>query len=181
MATRIERDHWKALIQETRRRLSEPLAHPTFVLSLIGMTVFIGGLGVWWEVVCRVFGFHRLGSADMTDSWNIVNALATYLITLVAVSLMDLTIRREEEGVKAFRLVTILLATIAILLGFLALIAKSMCVATICASLGLLAGLFVWWVANADNTLLRDDPPPTATTGGDPDAAPAGTLEGIKA
>lgn len=180
MGTQQEKAHWRAFGREAMRRLAEPLGHPTFIFSFIGLTLIFGGLGVWWEVLCRCCGFHRLGGTPPADSWGIVNAMTTYLVTLAAASLLDLVIRREEEGFRAFRVIIMLLGFLAMLAGVLGLIAEHMSMAAPCSVIGLVLSLLVWWIVNADNTLFLDDPPATAPTGGNLDGKVEGTLEGIK-
>ena len=160
-----------------RDRVKAPQGNPLFVIYFVSIVVLVAGLGIIITIVRHLTTTFADDTA-MIASWkNIFEAAATYSIAISATALADVILSRASAETRAFKAIAIAL-TVLVGLSFAASFGLPFYGALTGAIVGVLLSLFQWWVINAHNANLDDDP--TDPTGGDPMRPLAGTLEGYK-
>ena len=146
----------KWLIEEFKK----PAGHTGFWCYLVVVGILVGGIGVWISIY-----------RDRT--WlSVVGSLLTYFPAIAAASCFELVHADKHPEPKFARNVAIFSAAT---LGLAAVLISTNPPGFLTCLFGSLASLFalaLWWLANANNPTLRDDP--IASVGGDASAAPAG-------
>jgi hypothetical protein len=173
-------DGYGRLVQELRRRWKEPQAHPTFAFFFIASFLIFAATGVWLEFARLLFG---------TDGWRgpstgLRVAIATYFPAVLGSSVLQLSI---SESLRSLRALGQLIAPIFFALAATLVFASGLpdWAAILLGLLASAAALACWWIVNADERSLRDEPlpPPEVTTGGVDPTAPllgGGALEDFK-
>ncbi|SEO89675.1 hypothetical protein SAMN02800692_2603 [Luteibacter sp. UNC138MFCol5.1] len=162
--------HWKRLRRTFRDRTLLPLKSPSFLL-FAAIVVITAGLGIWVEL------YRAMDATEWkTESLRLaVNVFYPSLGCAAAAQLIfNETVPKFLRGFGL--LMTIIFAACCVAFGNAT--STSAIVAQIVLSN---AALWVWWIANAENTEIFDEPIPPAT--GPADAAAAelpGTLSGLK-
>jgi hypothetical protein len=162
--------HWRILIDFIWTRVKSPFAHPTFFFYFIGAVVGAGSLGLWVTLV----------SQKLRGTWDIsqtINALYTYFPAVAFVSALELNlIHSLPRSVRVLSFVACgFVAALAVLCGFLSPSISALWLGIV----GAVAGVGIWWLANADNDNLKDTQPQNPL-GGDPHAKPAGSNSEFK-
>ncbi|KZX87802.1 hypothetical protein A3726_09260 [Erythrobacter sp. HI0037] len=159
------------LWDDIKRRTTKPKEHATFVFYFLGAILFIGGLGIWVELI------NAAGSWTETDLVALRTALTTFFIALIASSGFQLVLGEWKQLRAAAYMVSLLMAGLGIWL--IADRELDLKVAIPLSVIGYLISLWIWWISNADNTDLHDEPPPEASVGGELDRDLKGDLEGF--
>ena len=160
--------HWKFLASEVRRKTAAPLQHPTFVIYFFVAVLGIGALGVWAELLGSVSGPGR-GVKGMQEVFN------TYIPAFVAPTCMQLILAERQKTLRAF---SILLTTVCAIALWICLQIATW-PGLIFGALSVAGALWLWWLANADQSDFTDGrPDPDAPTGGkvSPNVPLAGSL-----
>lgn len=166
---------WRDLRTEVKARIFEPFDDPVFVIYFFLIIVLVGGLGVLLSVI-------RF-AADQS-SQNVIaipRTLSTYSLATVAGAFVQLnflsfpsgTLDSPLEGARAstMRALWMLALAIVVVVAILALTGLwtvKPAWAYGCSLAGVGCALFLWWIANYDNSNLRL-PSPSDVAGGDPD------------
>lgn len=158
--------HWTELWNFLKKRLKSPIAHPSYIFYFILVVVGVGGIGVWKAAVIDQ------SVVDTTSN------LMTFFPALAGASAFELALNKGI--IKAARMLTILVGGILVV----AIIVMwnypdnllSLFVGLICATVS----LTLWWIANADNGKLLEEPPGKEAFGGEVEAATQGQLGEIK-
>lgn len=155
--------HWGNLLREVWKRCYLPLGHPTFIVYFLIIIVVFGGLGV-------LIKLYRILSIEPTDQDKLALAqdLSTYLLAVIAASFVDLDFS-ESSNLRSLRMLALALLLIGGMCGVISQVATTPRIALFSATLGTMLGLFLWWIANYDNTkLIEKDPDPKNPVGGSP-------------
>lgn len=154
--------NYRLLADELTRRAVQPTRHPSFVLYFIAANLGFGAVGIWVELHSYV----TAGPEAERSLAAIRTALLTYVPAVAGTAAMQLVWETSAKHTRA------LAVTIALILAGAAigLFPKDVPDSTTI-SLGLLAAigsLTLWWLANADQATLLDDPiDPQDAVGGD--------------
>jgi uncharacterized protein YacL len=155
---------WAELVRRTEKP-SREFVYWGFFLVFVAV---LGGLAIWVEVVQ-----YLRTSVDVRDPSNIYTALVTFFPAVIAASCAQMMMEAQNRRLHMFSLATLVFSTI----GGILLIVAPRPAATplwfVAVALSL-AALWVWWIANADNRSLHDEP--DAAVGGDPNAPLAGDV-----
>jgi len=171
-----QESRWSQLRAELGRRLVEPLKSPVFVIYFVVVIVIIGGAGIW-EILVRS-ATHKGEDLQFSISQATLSAIHTYLVAIAAAAAADAILRLGEANRALRFLGYVAVMAIVLIAVFNSVFVESMFLATL---LGV-GALVLWWVVNADNATLRDEnPPPSASTGGDPRQPLQGDLAGLNA
>lgn len=153
-------DGYGRLFDEVKRRWREPQAHPTFGLFFVGSFLIFGAVGVWLELAKLVFGIgpeHGSASALRT-------AVATYFPAVLGSSVLQLAI---SDSLRSLRALSQTVAPLFAVLAFILVFAGNLedWAAIVLGVLASAASLACWWIVNADELSLRDEPVPEVATG----------------
>jgi hypothetical protein len=160
-------DGWPRLAEELVDRLTTPAKHPTYFFFFLGSVCLYAGAGVWLEVIKLIFGLNHPAEAELA----IRGAIATYFPAILGTAAMQLAI---SENLRSLRALGYVLSTIFVFLA-LSIVFDGNMSSAIAILLGALCSLFAllcWWIVNARDRSLKDDPPPEVATGGDNPEAP---------
>lgn len=153
------------ILGELRRRTLKPVGQlvywTVFGVSVVGL----GGLGLWLE----------LSKPLSSEGGGAFTALVTFFPALIGSCCLQMVFESKQRRLLAFAVLCAAGALIAANALFDA--APPTYWTWFFAILACLFALWIWWVANADNPNLQDDPPSDASLGGDPNAALDGTLD----
>jgi len=153
-------DGYARLFDEVKRRWHEPRSHPTFALFFIGSFLIFAAIGVWLELAKLVFGIgNEHGSAAALRT-----AIATYFPAVLGSSVLQLAI---SDSLRSLRALGQIIAPIFFALACVLVFAGNL-LDWAAIALGLIASaaaLACWWIANADELSLRDEPLPEVATG----------------
>ncbi|WP_287285871.1 hypothetical protein [Mesorhizobium sp.] len=164
---------FRYLGRELCRRFTTPMPHFTFWVYLILGVFVCGGFGIWFELVPYLYATNP-GKLD-----GVFTALLTFFPTLVGSATLHLIFAENEKPLKAFSLLYCAgFVLLACWLGF----AKptDMRLAIGGATVGAVASVLIWWLANGLDPAFQDQLTPNAPVGGDTDVAPPGDLSGFK-
>lgn len=161
---RMNYDGYARLVTEVKRRWNGPKAHPTFMLYFIGSFLIFGAIGVWLEIAKLAFG---PSPGDGTAALR--TAIATYFPAVLGSSVLQLSI---SESLRSLRALAHIVAPFFFALAAVLVYASRLenwqaIIIGVLASAGALA---CWWIVNADEHSLRDDPEPEPEAVGKPDA-----------
>jgi hypothetical protein len=164
--------HWKDFFSDGMKGMKQPLAHPSFVLYFLVITLGVGGIGVWLEV------YKAYLNPTFEALILVPRSLSTYLLAVLATASADLILSTEQtkRSMRMLALSSLLAGTALALIG---LNISFLRWAYGCAILGTILALLLWLLANSDNSkLFEPSPPVDAATGGDPENI-QGNLNGI--
>ena len=171
--------YWQELYGVLKGRFLRPWKHPTFVMYFFLIIVFVGGFGLLVPIVsCYAVG--SLKEAELHKT--MVIAAYTYFIAIAATAAVDLILsyRHRKYLLMFFAFVSVVVFFCAVLAAIHSARGNLLC-ATVPAVIGYVLSLFLWWVGNADNANLLDEPlQPTAPTGGDAKRSLSGTVNGYE-
>lgn len=144
-----------ALRVELARRTKRPSGQFVFWVYF-AVVVVLGGLGFWLELTQR-----------QRDWNNAYTSLVTFFPALIGSSCVQMVFETGNRRMQAFAVLSLFFALIAGTGLISAERPASLCV-WVTAIVMCVFSLWVWWIANADNTALHDGPTPDAPVGGDP-------------
>ena len=173
MSDASEESHWGEFFATLKERLLKPFKHPTFVMYFVGIIVVVGGFGLFDSIYrWRITG--QLSQEEFCHA--LERAAYTYFVAIAATAAVDLIlVDRQRKSLLMFFLLCFVMVIMCALLA-----ASS--VSAVPSIVGYLLALFLWWVANADNSALLDTPTkPDEAAGGDVQAEPSGNMSGYKA
>lgn len=159
-----QQSHWKSLRQEIKKRCYLPLSQPAFILYFFFVIVIVGGLGVFIKL-------YRVLSMEVTpqDTLGLAQDLSTYLLAMIAASFVDLDFS-ESSNLTSLRMFGFALLLIGAMFGIISQITTNSNLALGSACAGTALALFLWWIANYDNSkLMEKTPDPNNPMGGNPD------------
>jgi hypothetical protein len=170
-------NHWQEFWETLKERARTPCKHPTFVMYFVGIIIILGGLGLLEAVVSFVI----FGKGQEIEWVRLISACYTYFLAIAATAAVDLILSLNQ---RKFLLMFFLLCCLAVVLCaiFAAIFGAFLGNAKAAAFpsvLGYVLALFLWWVGNATNPNLLEPVSPSAPTGGDAQANPAGNLSGF--
>lgn len=155
-----EYDGYSRLFEEVKRRWREPRSHPTFALFFIGSFLIFAAIGVWLELSKLVFGIgSEVGSAAALRT-----AIATYFPAVLGSSVLQLAI---SDSLRSLRALGQIVAPIFFALAYVLVFAENLLdwAAIILGIIASAAALVCWWIVNADDPALLDEPLPEVATG----------------
>jgi hypothetical protein len=161
---------WEVLRRELRGRTARPVSSVPFISYFIVSVVILGGLGIWVELVrFSVFSDRQCLSGLMT-------ALLTFFPAVMGSSTSHLILSSSDNKIlRSFGLL-LFVASFAVAI-FIAVISPPYPVTSLVIGVVLsLLGLWGWWIANANDPALQNDPPVDAPTGGSPERALTGQI-----
>lgn len=136
--------------------------------------VLLGGMGIWVPI------YQNYGrSLSAAEALAVPYGIATYLMAVIATAFADILITDAER--LSLRMFAFGISAAALIAGTLALFCTDVSKAYALSLMGGVLSLMLWCIVNAENLRLREPPPPTASTGGDPKQKLTGTLDGIEA
>lgn len=162
---------WREVIRRTKKPKSQVVYWNHFMISVC---VFGGG-GILLELGRFIF------AKEATSAAGILTAMATFFPATIGSSAMQIMFDQEND--RRLRSISNSMMVLTFLVsGFLILTADpTSCIYWITASIFCLFSLWVWWIANADNLGLYDNPPIDAATGGsDPTVPLKGDTSGFQ-
>ena len=165
---------FRAVGAELARRTHRPSREFVYWVHFALCVVILGGLGFWIELIQQN---HLL---PVQRSWNnAYTALVTFFPAVIGSSCVQMMFESGDRRMHAFSLVTCFGAFI--IGAALISAARPVDVFTWFAAIVMsLVSLWVWWIANADNTKLHDEPSDDAPLGGDPTAPLSGDFGGVR-
>lgn len=132
---------WSELKEFLIFRTKKPISHPEFIVYFLLVILIIGGLGVWSDL---------FRANDLNKS--ISNNLNAYALTIIAASTIELIFSKETILKNTLTLISVGIIVIYIFLFF---ILNNNNVPTLIFSvLSTLIALYIWWIANAENSNL---------------------------
>lgn len=159
---------------ELARRTKRPAREFTYWTYFIVCVLGLGGLGCWVELV------QVNGEAPAARDWNnTYTALVTFFPALIASSCVQMVFEVKSKPWHAFS-IGLLMLSLVVGLALISHARPASASAWFWAIVACLASLWIWWIANADNPSLHDGASPDDAVGGNPDAALAGDLSGMK-
>lgn len=169
--------YWRDLRETLKARFIKPWGHPTFVMYFVIIIVVIGSFGII-EPVLLHYAFKSMNGGDAARM--LISASYTYFVAIAATAAVGsvLSLRHQKSLLMFF----ICSSFAVVALAFWAACARDKTLwALLPSAAGYLLALFLWWVGNADNVDLLDDPiKPTSPTGGDVQVPVAGNLAGFQ-
>jgi hypothetical protein len=171
----ITKGLYREIADEFKERTTKPAKHPSFVLFFVFAVLGLGALGIWLELYSYIYPELGVYQSRKTDALR--TAILTFFPAVAGTAAMQLV---WAGSTKHFRS-----AAFAILGAFLvvALITSpsriSNTSALVVGVIASLVSLWVWWIANAKQADLLDNP--SAPTGGDDvNRKLPGSLEGYQ-
>jgi hypothetical protein len=167
---------WPALGREAVGRIKNIIRPPLF-LYFVSIVVGIGGCSVWMELFSSVLRTGRW----FVDPAAVTQNVGTYALGIVAAAAIESTGLGLTLPSRSLRM---LLLTMSLLAGALALVSISVAQAGAAPWLAVGGALFawlVWLVANGQDQRFVDEPlEPSNATGGRPSKNLPGTIEDLK-
>jgi len=169
-------NYWQEFREILRERLRKPCKHPTFVMYFLGIIMIMGGFGLIEPIIRFLSG--SLKPEDFPRT--LLSASYTYFVAIAATAAVDLILSYQK---RRFLLMFFLLCLMVVYVcaWFAASYGAAPQVplkAIFPAILGYMMALFLWWIGNAENANLLDEPvKPTAPIGAD--GQPGGDLTGF--
>lgn len=166
---------FKLVWSELKRRTKKPRWEVVYWCYFVGAVCVLGGMGI----VSELFKYFYTGSSSTSSG--IYASLATFFPALIGASVMQMmfeqVVNRRLLAIS-FLLLMITFGSAIYLNGFAEYSSKLswFFVVVFC-----LLSLWVWWISNADNAGLYDEPSIDAPTGGaDPGADLQGDTSGFR-
>lgn len=160
----VKTSHWVNFLRELKKRTLQPLGQPTFIFYFVFVIVIVGGLGVFIKLP-KAWGAQATPEGVLT----VAQDLSTYLLATIAAAFVDLNFSEssKQSSLKMFALSIFILGGIcAVYSNF----SSNPTMASYSALFGTALALFLWWIANFDNSkLLEQAPAATVATGGNTD------------
>jgi len=166
--------NWKVLKEELKRRIKEPVRSPTFIMFFIFIIIFVGGLGIWIPIIKQIL------NNTFPIKYELSYSMSTYSMAILASAFSTLLL--SEHLIKALRMFGISVFIVGFLIGVASQVILNSWLAIILGLIGTIFAVFLWWIANFENYILRETlPNPNVATGGSPDETPLeGDLKDIK-
>lgn len=164
----------RALRQDLWRRTTKPTEHVTFWAYFVGSVIFLGGLGIWVELV------NLAREPSPANLFPLRTAVATFFSALYGSACFQVVLGRYLKALRAIAYVGTL---VYLVIGFWLLFDRSLS-PTLSLSVGgiaTLVSLWFWWITNADNPDFFDEPLNQAAIGGNPDRPLEGDLGDFEA
>ncbi len=155
---KIKHRSWGSVLQELKGRILLPAASPLFVFYFVFAVIFVGGVGIWLEVV-KLLGPGR----NDPSMEGLIAALVTSFFSLAGTCLFQAIIEFAEDYVFNVLLVGSLLVFSAAMYGFGKLAGANLFLT--CLAVAYTWSMLMWWMANAKNKTLS--PALDAAIGGD--------------
>jgi O-antigen/teichoic acid export membrane protein len=164
------------IYRELARRTKRPSGQFVYWAHFVMCVVLLGGLALWIELIQQ----NHLPQSQR-DWNNTYTSLVTIFPALIGSSSVQMVFEAGNRRVHAFSLI---MCFVALITGA-ALISAPRPADTatwVWAIAMTVFSLWIWWIANADNTRLHDEPPGDAPLGGDPEAplGGAGDFGGVR-
>ena len=153
---------------ELWRRTCRPVGQFVY-WTFFGLSVVaLGGLGLWLELLEYSSG----------EAGGVFTALITFFPALIGSCCLQMAFESNHRRLLAFALIC---ATIALMSAATLFSTHPRTTWTwAMAIFACLLSLWIWWIANADNLALHDEPTIDAPVGGDPDALLVGDTANFK-
>jgi len=172
----VRENGFKIAWAELKRRTRKPRGEVVYWCYFVFAVCVLGGVGVLLE-------FARFVSAKETVSPDgLFTAFVTFFPALIGSSAMQIMFDKVNDRRMMAISVSSLILTLGVSAALILLGSSASKFSWGLASLFCVFALWVWWIANADNPGLYDNPPPPidAPTGGpDPNMALQGNTEGF--
>jgi hypothetical protein len=163
MAEKATQQGFGALMRELRDRTLKPRNDPVFWFYMLSFVVGLGALGFWIEGAKLL-----LPGLTPKNAENLYTALITFFPPIIGTACAQILFETKYKGLQSFALFCLVLLSF-LAAGLLAYGHNSVW-AWVGAAGSTIFSLWFWWIANAHNEALREDPVPTdAAVGGDPD------------
>lgn len=149
-----------------------PCGHVTFWFYFVIAIIFLGGLGIWVEVL------KALPKSTITDG--LITSIFTYFPAVAAAAAIQIDLEQGKKNyVRSFALASLFIIFVPAIFQATGLIANRSW-SLVIGALFTLAALSLWWLANGKNLSLHDDFDPRDSLGADPGAAASGGTSSIK-
>ena len=164
---------WRYLLGELGKRTTDPLRSVPFVIYTFIGTLFLGGLGIWTEVV------KILLSKPPVELASLLTAISTFFPALVGSAALQLVFAAANKSDKVliafawFAFCIFLAAAVLLSLFSSKFPVPSIIIGTILS----IGAVWFWWITNGVDPLYKTISP-DAPTGGPTDRNLSGTLDG---
>lgn len=158
--------NWNELKLFLRKRSLSPLKYPSFVLYFIFVIILMGSIGVLNVILSWISN----GDLEITD---FISNASNVFLALVAASAVELILIKDddlESDTQCRKIDIRILGIIFLIIAFfLWILAKhfSNYIGLIISIIGLFFGFYVWWISNAQNSILIDETDPKHALAGD--------------
>jgi hypothetical protein len=158
---------WRSLGKQIRRRLIDPCANPNFIFYFFLFVVVLSGVGLWITVIRY---FTSAPNAANDAARNVFENAATYSLAISMTALADIILAKGVlNSFKMCNFGFMVIVSICFAISFAMPPAGFYTPAWAATSLGIVICWVQWWMINAGNPTLEDDPyDPSDVTGGDP-------------
>lgn len=159
---------------ELARRTTRPASEFVYWFYFFTCVLFLGGLGIWLEFI------QQFNSPESKRVWgNVYTSIVTSFPALIGVSCIQMMFESSNRRMQAFSL-AVWLITFIVGISLILAVRPTGFWPWFSAICMWFISLWIWWIANADNTRLHDTPPSDAPLGGDPTAPLSGGFGSVK-
>ena len=134
---------------EVWRRFKEPWRYLAFNLYFILFVIVISAVDVHWAFVEQQY------FKGWSEPSEVAKNMAAYGLTMIMASLLEFALKPEIKNRTSSMIVSFFIAILALALFVLSYLINTS-YSLLPASINVVLGLFVWIVANSDNTNYRD-------------------------
>lgn len=145
----IKISKWEKLKEFLDNRITTPLEHPEFIIYFLFVIIGFGGFGLWISLYIEF-------NTEVFNHKNIILSIGSYFVALMATGSIELIFIKEESIKRILFLSTMFLIALSSII-FLICMNSSTGWGYFLSLLFLVFSLFIWWIANAENTNLTEN------------------------
>lgn len=137
---------WLELKLFFKNRIITPLDHPEFIIYFFFIIMGFGGIGIW-------FCIYDESSKNVFSHLNVISNILSFSVAIVATGSIELMFVENKILKNPLLLISVIIISLSTLF-YLVLINKDNPLNYFFAIPLALFSLFVWWIANAENSNL---------------------------
>lgn len=145
----IKISKWRKLKEFLENRSLTPFDHPEFIIYFLFVIIGFGGFGLW-------ISLYQEFNNDFFNHRNIILSIGSYFVALMATGSIELIFIKEKSIKRILFLSTMSLIALSAVI-FLICMGSSTGWGYFLSLLFLAFSLYIWWIANAENTNLTEN------------------------
>jgi hypothetical protein len=134
---------WKNLRDFISRRTLRPFSHPEFIGYFILVIIMIGGIGVWSNLLIE--------DSPVSISKN----LNAYSLAIISAGSIELIFTNNKVLKKTLTIISI--GVLVVYIGLYFILTDDNLIMLSLSTLLSIFALYIWWIANAENTNLTEN------------------------